>query len=237
MSSLENVRAGLDRALAGGPLASIGVDGWGVDYGLLGERRTAALRSAQLPQPAHRAGGATSSQRARGGRAVPPHGRPADADQHDLPARRPRPRRARAERTRLVMLPELVGVRAVTGEAASERTNAGTTGPARPRDRRLVGRPARGRRRRPGDHARARAGRAATRRPSRRPRPPRRRARHRVRVRCQPARRRRQRLRLGRDVGARRHRARRAGHLRGRPVRELLQRARRAGRATASSRT
>ena len=33
---MENVRTGLDRARELGPLASIGVDGWAVDYGLLG---------------------------------------------------------------------------------------------------------------------------------------------------------------------------------------------------------
>ena len=32
---LENVRLGLDRALETGPVHSIGVDGWAVDYGLL----------------------------------------------------------------------------------------------------------------------------------------------------------------------------------------------------------
>src|SRR4029450_11524965 len=34
---LAHVRLGLDMALESGPLASIGIDGWAVDYGLLGE--------------------------------------------------------------------------------------------------------------------------------------------------------------------------------------------------------
>ena len=88
---------------------------------------------------------------ARRGRALPPHRRPADADQHDLPARRTRPRRAatgtpprdaaRARRLR------------AHRRAGGERSNAGTTGLARRRDRRLGGRPRGGGRRRPGDPA------------------------------------------------------------------------------------
>ena len=34
---LDNVRLGLERAWESGPLASIGIDGWAVDYGLLGD--------------------------------------------------------------------------------------------------------------------------------------------------------------------------------------------------------
>jgi rhamnulokinase len=34
---LENVRLGLDRVLETGPVHSIGVDGWAIDYGLLDE--------------------------------------------------------------------------------------------------------------------------------------------------------------------------------------------------------
>ena len=51
---LDNVRLGLEHARESGPLASIGIDGWAVDYGLLGEDGRAALGSAQLPKPSHR---------------------------------------------------------------------------------------------------------------------------------------------------------------------------------------
>ena len=128
------------------------------------------------------------------------------------------------------MLPELVAYH-LTGERRERADERRHDGLARPRDRRLVGRPARRDRRRPGDPAGARAGGAPARQVARHPGAPRRGARHRVRLRGQPARRRRQRVRLGRDVAARRRRAR------PRPTRreaaqrgELHQRDRRAGR-------
>ena len=83
----------------------------------------AALRPAQLSEPAHRAVarrrtglGELSSTGARG---------PADADQHHLPARRPRPNRARP-RSRLLMLPSSSPTSSPARPSAS--ANAGTTG-------------------------------------------------------------------------------------------------------------
>jgi rhamnulokinase len=65
---VENVRRGLDRALDRGPLESIGIDGWGGDYGLLGDDGRLLSGSAQLPQRAHGLIGGrspTSSERRR----------------------------------------------------------------------------------------------------------------------------------------------------------------------------
>ena len=94
---LENVRLGLDRALETGPVHSIGVDGWAVDYGLLDER------GRLLSDPHSYRSPRTDGWRDRGavarrGRALPANGRAADADQHDLPARRPRPRPSSSRR-------------------------------------------------------------------------------------------------------------------------------------------
>ena len=123
---LENVRLGLDRALELGPVHSIGVDGWAVDYGLLDEQGRLLSDPHSYRSRAHRMAGAPWPVAGRS-RAVPANGRAADADQHDLPARRPRPRPSSTERTRLLMLPELVAYE-LTGAAVGERSNAGTTG-------------------------------------------------------------------------------------------------------------
>ncbi len=122
---LESVRLGLDRALDGGPLASIGIDGWAVDYGLLGEEGTLlsdphSYRSSRTDgwRDVARALGEAELYRRTGVQLLPINTifQLAAHDREEL-------RRAR----RLVMLPELVGYE-LTGEAASERSNAGTTG-------------------------------------------------------------------------------------------------------------
>jgi rhamnulokinase len=122
---LDNVRLGLDRARESGPLASIGIDGWGVDYGLLGE-------DGQLLSEPHsyrsnrtdswheiaRALGEEDLYRRTGVQLMPINTvfQLAAHDPDEL---------ARARH--LVMLPELVACE-LTAEIASERSNAGTTG-------------------------------------------------------------------------------------------------------------
>ena len=119
-----------------GPIASIGVDTWGVDYGLFDRHgelveaplsyrddRTAVLRRRRR---AHRRAPAVRDQRA-----------PEPRLQHDLPARRARPRTARASARHLLMLPELL-VHHLTGVITGERTSAGTTGLLDVRTLRLV---------------------------------------------------------------------------------------------------
>ena len=79
---------------ARGPLASIGIDTWAIDYGLLddhGELVEAPVsyrdkRTAGYREVADRIGERRLYEIA---------GLQLHADQHDLPARRPRPRRAR----------------------------------------------------------------------------------------------------------------------------------------------
>jgi rhamnulokinase len=122
---VENVRRGLDRALDDGPLESIGIDGWAVDYGLLGDDgrllsdphsyrsgRTASWRSV-----AQELGDATLYRRT--GVQLMPINTIFQLAAHD----RAEVRRAR----RLLMLPELVAYE-LTGAEVAERTNAGTTG-------------------------------------------------------------------------------------------------------------
>ena len=122
---LDNVRVGLERARESGPLASIGIDGWAVDYGLLGD-------DGQLLSDPH----SYRSPRTEGWRDVARSIGEAELYRRTgiqlLPintifqlAAHDRDELARA--TRLVMLPELVAYE-LTGEAVSERSNAGTTG-------------------------------------------------------------------------------------------------------------
>ena len=121
----DNVRLGLDRARGLGPLASIGIDGWAVDYGLLRRdgrlvadphsyrsRRTHAWRAVA------RSLGEAELYRRTGIQLIPINTifQLAAHDRDEL-----------AEAHRLVMLPELVAYE-LTGEWTGERSNAGTTG-------------------------------------------------------------------------------------------------------------
>jgi rhamnulokinase len=123
---LAETEKGLAAVLEAGPLASIGVDAWGVDYGLLDrrgelvappvsyrDRRTAGYRAV-----VERLGGADALYSVTGVQ-LQPINTVFQVAAHD---------RAELCRARhLVMLPELV-VHHVTGELAGERTSAGTTG-------------------------------------------------------------------------------------------------------------
>jgi rhamnulokinase len=120
-----NVRAGLDRALTEGPLESIGIDGWGVDYGLLGEdgRLLSDPHSYRSPRThgwreVASALGEVELYRRTGIQLMPINTifQLAAHDRDEL-----------ARAARLVMLPELVAYE-LTSTAASERSNAGTTG-------------------------------------------------------------------------------------------------------------
>lgn len=122
---LDNVRLGLDRAREAGPLASIGVDGWAVDYGLLGEdgKLLSDPHSYRSPRTQSwrdvaRALGEVELYR-RTGIQLMPINTIFQLAAHD----RDEVRRA----WRLVMLPELVAYE-LSGEVVSERSNAGTTG-------------------------------------------------------------------------------------------------------------
>ncbi len=122
---LENVRVGLGRALETGPLASIGVDGWAVDYGLLDERGTLLSdpHSYRSPRTAHWRDVVDSIGEAelyrRTGVQLMPINTIFQLAAHD---------RAELDRAaRLLMLPELVAYE-LTGEGVAERSNAGTSG-------------------------------------------------------------------------------------------------------------
>lgn len=122
---LDNVRHGLARARASGPLASIGIDGWAVDYGLLDEAGALlsdphsyrSPRTEEWRRVARSLGEAELYRRT--GIQLMPINTIFQLAAHD-PAEL-----ARAHR--LVMLPELVAYE-LAGEVAAERSNAGTTG-------------------------------------------------------------------------------------------------------------
>jgi rhamnulokinase len=122
---LDNVRLGLDRALESGPLASIGIDGWAVDYGLLGEdgRLLSDPHCYRSPRTESwrdvaRSLGEVELYRRTGIQLIPINTifQLASHNRDEL-----------AKARRLVMLPELVAYE-LTGEPTSERSNAGTTG-------------------------------------------------------------------------------------------------------------
>jgi len=122
---LDNVRLGLARARASGPLASIGVDGWAVDYGLLDEdeRLLSDPHSYRSPRTAKWRdvvdGLGEPELYRRTGIQLMPINTIFQLAAHD------RTELARARH--LVMLPELV-THELTGTVAAERSNAGTTG-------------------------------------------------------------------------------------------------------------
>ena len=122
---LDNVRLGLDRAFDAGPLASIGVDGWAVDYGLLDEHRRLLSDPHSYRSPRTDGWrdvvdllGERELYRRTGVQLLPINTifQLAAHDRDEL-----------ARAARLVMLPELVAYE-LTGEAVAERSNAGTTG-------------------------------------------------------------------------------------------------------------
>lgn len=116
---------GLELCLERGPLDSIGVDTWGVDYGLLDD--SGRLLSAPYSYRDHRtddyrkiaeAFGIGAMYRANGLQ-LQPFNTIFQLACHD--------RRELERATRLLWLPELI-VHALTGTAATERTTAGTSG-------------------------------------------------------------------------------------------------------------
>jgi rhamnulokinase len=122
---VENVRLGLDRAFQAGPVASVGVDGWAVDYGLLGGegRLLSDPHSYRSPRTEGWRDTARSLGEAdlyrRTGIQLMPINTIFQLAAHDTDEL--------ARAARLVMLPELVAYE-LTGQVASERSNAGTTG-------------------------------------------------------------------------------------------------------------
>ncbi len=119
------VEEGLARALADGPLASIGVDAWGVDYGLLDEDGALVAPPVSY-RDARTDGYAAILERlgaerlyARTGVQVMPINTVFQLAVHD---------RAELEKARrLLLIPELV-VHALCGAAVGERSSASTTG-------------------------------------------------------------------------------------------------------------
>ena len=123
---LAETEKGLTAALEAGPLVSIGVDTWGVDYGLLDGRSELVAppvsyrdqRTAGYLDVVERVGGADALYAITGVQ-LQPFNTVFQVAAHD-PAELARARH-------LVMLPELV-VHHLTGEIVGERTSAGTTG-------------------------------------------------------------------------------------------------------------
>lgn len=121
---LAAVEAGLDRALASGPIASIGVDGWGVDHALFdahGQLVTAPFsyrdeRTADWQATADRIG--REDLYARTGVQLMPINTVFQLAAHDP--------EELAAAARIVLLPDLV-VHHLTGHLGTERSNATTT--------------------------------------------------------------------------------------------------------------
>jgi rhamnulokinase len=123
---LAETEKGLATALEPGPLASIGVDTWGVDYGLLDAHGDLVAppvsyrddRTAGYAEVVDRLGGADALYDVTGVQLLPLN-TVFQLAAHD---------RSERDRARhLVMLPELV-VHHLTGAIVGERTSAGTTG-------------------------------------------------------------------------------------------------------------
>jgi rhamnulokinase len=121
---LREIERGLKAGLATGPVASIGVDGWGVDYGLLD------ARGALLSPPYSYRDDRTGGWRATAERIGPDHLHAVTGIQL-LPfntifqlAAHDRSELTRA--ARLLLLPDLL-VRTLTGFEGAERSNASTT--------------------------------------------------------------------------------------------------------------
>jgi rhamnulokinase len=121
---VREVERGLELGLAAGPVASIGVDGWGVDYGLL-DRRGALLSPPYCYRDERTEGWRTTAERIGADHLYAVTGiqllhlntifQLAAHDRSEL-------RRA----ARLLLLPDLV-VRMLTGFEGAERSNASTT--------------------------------------------------------------------------------------------------------------
>ena len=117
---------GLAVALEAGPVASIGLDTWGVDYGLLDGRGELVAppmsyrdhRTAGYESVADRLGGAEALYGVTGVQ-MQPFNTVFQVAAHD--------REELARARHLLMLPELL-VHHLTGEVVGERTSAGTTG-------------------------------------------------------------------------------------------------------------
>ena len=121
---LREVERGLELGLAAGPVASIGVDGWGVDYGLL-DGRGALLSPPYCYRDERTRGWRTTAERigaehlyAVTGIQLLPLNTIFQLAAHD--------RSELSRAARLLLLPDLV-VRMLTGFEGTERSNASTT--------------------------------------------------------------------------------------------------------------
>ncbi|HEY7070790.1 MAG TPA: FGGY-family carbohydrate kinase [Acidimicrobiales bacterium] len=121
---LREVERGLELGLAEGPVASIGVDGWGVDYGLL-DGRGALLSPPYCYRDERTRDWRTTAERIGAGHLYDVTGiQLLGLNTIFQLAAHDRSERSRA--ARLLLLPDLV-VRTLTGFEGAERSNASTT--------------------------------------------------------------------------------------------------------------